>query len=163
MALAEKGFKQTADATVTCRFRFEDVTVDVMSTKAIGWAPGDQWFEKGFKHLEEMSIEDQPVRILPLAYFIATKFSAFHDRGSKEPRTSKDFEDITYILDNRTDLAEQILNAPEDVKQYLKNEFKNMLSDTQLQEAILGNLFYETQTERHKLILDKLKKVVDHN
>jgi predicted nucleotidyltransferase len=158
--LIEKKFYQTSDETVMCRFMYDDVTVDVMSTKAIGWAPADKWFEPGFKYVETIKIENQQIRILPLAYFLATKFSAFHDRGAKDPRTSKDFEDITYILDNRVDLVEQILNSPEDVKQYLKSEFKNILSDSRLQEALIANLFYETQEIRSKKIIDKLKAIL---
>jgi hypothetical protein len=131
-----------------------------MSTTAIGWAPSDKWFGPGFKVVEFLNIEDQPIRILPFAYFLATKFSAFHDRGSKDPRTSKDIEDITYILDNRTDLAEQILSSPEDVKEYLKTEFRNKLDDGRLKEAILSNLFHETQTARYKSIIDKLHSIV---
>ena len=141
---------------------YEDVTVDVMSTKAVGWAPADQWFAPGFKHVEKRNIEGQQIRILPLAYFLATKFSAFHDRGAKDPRTSKDFEDITYILDNREDLIEQIINSPGDVKQYLISEFKIILSDSDLQEAIIAYLFYETQVVRYKKIVNNLNAIVSH-
>ena len=158
--LTEKKFYQTSDETVMCRFMYDDVTVDVMSTKAVGWAPADQWFAPGFKHVETRTIEDQEIRILPLSYFLATKFSAFHDRGAKDPRTSKDFEDITYILDNRMDLIEQILNSPEDVRQYLKEEFQNILKDDSLLEAITANLFYETQVNRSKKIIEKIKTIV---
>ena len=91
---------------------------------------------------------------------MATKFSAFHDRGANDPRTSKDFEDITYILDNRVDLVDKTLNSPEDVKQYLKSEFQSILNDDGLQEAITGNLFYETQVVRSKNITDKMKTIV---
>jgi predicted nucleotidyltransferase len=158
--LNEKKFYQTSDATVMCRFMYDDITVDVMSTKAIGWAPADKWFAPGFKHLETRNIEEQQIRILPLAYFLATKFSAFHDRGAKDPRTSKDFEDITYILDNRVDLIEQIINSPQDVRQYLNSEIKNILSDSGLQEALIANLFYETQVVRYKNLINKLKAIV---
>jgi len=158
--LTEKKFYQTSDETVMCRFIFDDVTVDVMSTKAVGWAPADQWFAPGFKHVETRNLADQQIRILPLAYFLATKFSAFHDRGATDPRTSKDFEDITYILDNRIDLVEQILTSPEDVKQYLKSEFIGILNEGHLKEALIANLFYETQIDRSKKIIEKLKAIV---
>lgn len=160
--LTEKKFYQTSDEIVMCRFMYDDVTVDVMSTKAVGWAPSDRWFAPGFKHVEIRMVDEQQIRILPLAYFLATKFSAFHDRGAKDPRTSKDFEDITYIFDNRLDLFEQIINSPEDVKQYLKSQFKNILSDSSMQEALIANLFYETQVIRYKNIVNKLNSIVSH-
>lgn len=98
---------------------------------------------------------------MPLAYFLATKFNAFHDRGSSDARTSHDFEDITYILDNRTDLVEVISTAPADVKNYLKSEFATILKSDKLQEAIQGNLFHETRVIRFNLIMEKLKNAVN--
>jgi len=114
----------------------------------------------GFKHLEEKEIDEVKIRLLPLAYFLATKFSAFHDRGGNDARTSHDFEDITYILDNRVDLAEVILKSPFDAKSFLKTEFEAIVKNSQLQEAISGNLFYETRTDRFNMIFDKLNKIV---
>lgn len=87
------------------------------------------------------------------------RFSAFNDRGAKDPRTSHDFEDIVYILDNRLDLVEQLIAAPEDVKSFLKNEFKAILEDTLKQEAILGNLFYENRDIRFNKIIEGIKQI----
>lgn len=159
--LIKKGFRQTANEKVVCRFIYEDIKVDVMSTKAIGWAPSDQWYDPGFRYLQEIQIENVYVRILPLAYFLATKFNAYHDRGGKDPRTSHDFEDIIYILDNRTDLIDAILNSPKDVLTFLQAEFKYVLGDRNAQEAIQGNLYYETRSERFNMLMNKLKIIVE--
>jgi predicted nucleotidyltransferase len=111
-ALQKKGFIQTAEDDIVCRFRYDDVKVDVMNSTAIGWAPANPWFAPGFAEREAVTIEGQNISILPLPYFLASKFSAYRDRGDQEPRTSHDFEDVVYVLDNRTDIAEQILSAP---------------------------------------------------
>ena len=39
--LIQKGFYQTSEDDVICRFRFEDIKVDVMATRAVGWAPAN--------------------------------------------------------------------------------------------------------------------------
>lgn len=109
--LTSKGFIQNAEDNVICRFRYDDVKVDVMNTKAIGWAPANPWFAPGFLVKETAQVDNQNVQILPLPYFLASKFSAYQGRGNNEPRTSHDFEDIVYILDNRLNLVEQILAA----------------------------------------------------
>ena len=158
--LTEKGFVQTAEDNVICRFRYDDVKVDVMNTKAISWAPANPWFESGFVCKEQIRIEEQIIQILPLPYFLATKFAAYSDRGKNEPRTSHDFEDIVYVLDNRTDITDHIMAAPNDVKPYLINEFESILKDKAKQEAILGNLFYETRDERFVMMMQKLKTIV---
>lgn len=158
--LQKKKFIQTNDLDVMCRFRYDDVTVDVMSTKAIGWAPSDRWFAPGFKVSELVRIEEQEIRILPFPYFLATKFSAFHDRGAKDPRASKDFEDIVFLLDNKTDLVESVLSAPEDVKLFLRSEFNEIFRSDTLQEAVLSNLFYETRDVRYEMLAAKLQEIL---
>lgn len=157
--LLEKGFTQTAEDDVICRFRFDNIKVDVMATHPVGWAPANQWFEPGFANYESIAIGDETIKILSLPYFLASKYTAFKDRGNKDPRTSHDLEDIIYILDNRTDLVEMVVQAPKDVLTFLKTAFSEILEDEVIQEAIIGNLYYETQTERFDMIIKKLKLI----
>lgn len=159
--LTQKGFYQSHEDNVICRFRYEDIKVDVMATKPIGWAPGNEWFEKGFAHIFTKELDEITIKLLPLPYYLATKFSAFYDRGIKEPRTSHDFEDIVYILNHTSDLKEQILKAENPVKEYLEKVFLQILSDKVLQEAIIANLYYEQQTERFNKIINTLKAICD--
>lgn len=158
--LKTKGFRQTAEDDVICRFRYNDIKVDVMNTRAIGWAPANPWFDPGFDSKEIVSVEGQNIYVMPIHYFLASKFSAYNERGNNEPRTSHDFEDIIYVLDNRTDLLEQVLNAPDDVKVFLKNEIGKIFKDPQKQEAILGNLYHETRDERFEIMIKKLKAIL---
>lgn len=60
--LRHKGFKQSADLDVVCRFKYHDILVDVMATKPIAWAPANRWFEKGFEHLEKVQIDNVTVQ-----------------------------------------------------------------------------------------------------
>ena len=126
--LIYKGFVQKSDDTIICRFWFEDIIVDVMNTKSIGWAPANPWFSGGFLHKQEIKVEGKNIQIMPLSYFLASKFAAYNNRGKNAPRTSHDFEDIVYILDNRIDIVQQLINSPNDVKFLLKKEFMAILS-----------------------------------
>ncbi|MCD8177949.1 MAG: hypothetical protein LUE98_11210 [Tannerellaceae bacterium] len=67
--LTKKGFKQSADLDVMCRFKYEDILVDVMATRPISWAPANRWFEKGFQNLQKVNIEDCIIQIMPLSFF----------------------------------------------------------------------------------------------
>lgn len=162
-SLNKKGFIQSAEDNVICRFRYEDVKVDVMNTKAIGWAPANEWFASAFAKKEKIEIDGKSIQILPLPYFLASKFAAYNSRGNNEPRTSHDFEDIVYVLDNRIDLAEQLRHVPKDVSLFLLSELNNILIDGKKQEAILGNLYFETRDVRFSLIIEKLKAIVIGN
>ena len=159
--LTKKGFKQSSDLNVICRFRYEDILVDVMATKPISWAPANKWFEKGFEHLEKVNIDNVTIQIMPLAFFLASKFTTFEDRGGGEPRTSHDFEDITYILDNRMDWDEVLLTEKdEEVKAFLVERLKRIKDSEIFQEAIIGNLYYKSSEERFQRILKKIDIVV---
>ncbi len=158
--LVQRGFIQSAEDDVICRFRYEDIKVDVMNIKAIGWAPSNPWFAPGFERRETIAVEEQQVQILPLPYFLASKFTAYNDRGAKDPRTSHDFEDIVYVLDNRIDIVEQLWKAPMDVKPYLIEQFQLILGDRVMQEAIYSNLFYEIREERFERIMEIARSLV---
>jgi predicted nucleotidyltransferase len=159
--LKRNGFIQSPEDTVICRFRFDDVMVDVMATHPIGWAPANEWFEEGFKQLQKYDLNEININIMPFVYFLASKLSAFLDRGIKDPRTSKDFEDIVYLLNYTSGIKEQVINASHDVKAYISSSFKKILESPILQEAILCNLYYEDQIIRSEKINNIMREIVD--
>jgi predicted nucleotidyltransferase len=155
--LYQKGFQQSTEDNVICRFRFHDIKVDVMSTQPVGWAPANPWFEGGFHKKLKKNLGEVEVNLLPLSYFLATKFSAFADRGGSDPRTSHDFEDIVYILDNASSVKDEIVTSPQDVQAFLKEWFNKILTNRPLQEAIIGNLLFDPQMERYNSIIHMLR------
>lgn len=157
--LVARGFIQTADDSVVCRFRYEDVMEDVMGTEPIGWAPGNHWFKEGFDLSYSYSLDKLSIRLLPLPYFLATKFDAFFDRGVRDLYASHDFEDIVYLLNHTSDIAQQVVNSANNVKIYLMECASKIVASSQLQEAIIGNLFHEAQDQRFKMIMLKLKGI----
>ncbi len=159
--LIEKGFFQSHEDDVICRFHYSDIKVDIMATKTIGWAPGNPWFEAGFNKSQNINLDGIEIKVLPFPYFLATKFSAFYDRGGKDPRTSHDFEDIVYILNHTSNTDDLIFSSDKKVQLYLKEAFLKILDDTILQEAVIGNLYYENQMARFDKIIDKLKEITN--
>lgn len=155
--LVSLGFFQSAEDSVICRFRYEDILVDIMATEPIGWAPGNKWFKKGFPQAFTYSLDNLEIKLLPLAYFIATKFDAFFDRGIHDIWASHDFEDIVYLFNHVSDITDQIINSEPEVKSNLINCAQKVLNSNDLKQVIMGHLFYENQDERLELILSKLQ------
>jgi hypothetical protein len=152
--LYRNGFYQSIEDDVICRFRWEDVIVDVMSTVSVGWAPSNRWLALGYFNSIECEIDARKFRILDMPYFLATKFAAFRDRGSSDPRMSHDLEDIVTVLDGRKEWPQSILAADSEVRDYLAGEIGTFLIDQRLQEAIIGNLPYHDQTLRFRTIME---------
>lgn len=159
--LADAGFRQDPMEPVICRFFLHDIAVDVMSTDPIGWAPGNRWFKDGLPHAQESDLGGGSgirVRHLPYPYFLATKFDAYHDRGKGAPLMSKDFEDIVYLLDNRTTAIEDILSAPGPVRSYLR-ESCSLLLAPDLREVIIAHLTPFHSMPRWDLLRAKLETI----
>lgn len=154
------GFIQSHEDNVICRFRFGDIIVDVMSTVSIGWAPSNKWFKSGLDDLKTISLgDDLKIKILSLPYYLCTKFEAFKDRGSNDPRFSKDLEDIVYLFDNISDISQQIQEAPEDARIFLAQNCSQILEDRAIQEAVYGHLSFELQEDRFQILMQKIKTV----
>lgn len=158
--LAERGFSRDPLENVICRFRLGDILVDVMSTSEVGWASSNRWFESGMKNLRKIDIGDVEINILDTPHFLATKFEAYSGRGQNDPRTSWDFEDIVYVLDNNLALVEEVSKSPADVRRYLIKWFKDIVKSPSMQEALEAHLSYETRAGRLAAINDKLHRII---
>ena len=136
-----------------CRWIYKDIKVDVMPTdeKILGFK--NQWYSLG--------VENKILKVLPNGnkifvfqpeYYIASKFEAHHDRGGRDLRQSHDFEDIIYVLDNCTEIFENIKIANEIVKSYLKSECEKLLKNDGLSEAIDCALPLGSDSDRVEMI-----------
>lgn len=72
-SLEQRGFTQSHEDDVICRFRYQELIIDVMSTTAVGWAPSNPWFGPGFEQAVTFKIDTHFIRIMPLPYFFASK------------------------------------------------------------------------------------------
>jgi len=52
-----------------------------------------------------------------------------------------------------------LVQAKEDVKPFLMEQLEEILNNRTKQEAIYGNLYYETQQGRYDIIMDNIKKI----
>lgn len=160
-ALNEKGFHEYPGSNVICRFTFEELLVDVMSTQTIDLAPSNRWFAAGFDKSITVRLEDVEVQILPLPYFMASKMDAFFDRGMNDLYASHDLEDIVYLFNYVSNLAIQILNAEDTVKNYLVTSIKKIIENKQIMNALPGHLYFDGVDERMGIIIDKMNTIVN--
>ncbi|HLP95658.1 MAG TPA: nucleotidyl transferase AbiEii/AbiGii toxin family protein [Saprospiraceae bacterium] len=159
--MIDKGFHEHTDSTVICRFTFEDLLVDVMSTQSIGWAPSNRWFAAGYDKAITVRLEDIEVQILPLPYFMASKMDAFFDRGMQDLYASHDLEDIVYLFNYATTLVQQILDTEEEaVRSYLVASIKTIRENEQIMNALPGHLYYDGVDERMEIIIDKMNTII---
>lgn len=65
-------------------------------------------------------------------------------------------EDIVFVLDHKDDIQEELINADDEVKGYLKEEFSLLLKNDSFEEALLGHVEQTNQIGRKERIMEVL-------
>lgn len=155
--LRAKGFhNDTTPGAPVCRWVYKYIIVDVMpiDDNILGFS--NQWYGSGVENKITRTLPDgTDIFIFSAPYYLGAKFEAMLSRGGRDLRISHDFEDIIYILDNTTDIAEQITNVDEPLRNYLSSQFKELLANSNIEEAIECVLPYGAD-ERVKYIMEIL-------
>ena len=128
----------TKDAPI-CRWKYLGITVDVMplDEKVLGFS--NKFYKSGFKHKEELKLPNgQTIYILPLAYFLASKLEAFYNRGAKDPRFSKDLEDIVALLSEPKKF--QTVFEYDDLVEVIRPLLAKLFNEDNITEAMRGFL-----------------------
>lgn len=153
------GFENDIQSNVICRFKIQGIIVDIMPTNDPSIGFKNMWYPKGFTQAVDYTIDDRSkIKILSVPYFIAAKLEAYKSRGKKDGRTSHDFEDIIFILENRASVWEEMKNADNPVKDYLRNEFEILLKNPNLFEWIDSHVERASPPATYQ-IMDELKKL----
>ena len=111
------------------------------------------WYRDGILNSISYLLPDNlQIRIFSPAYFIASKMVAFTNRGNNQFRTSADFEDIIYVLDNRPLFQAEIKLSDNKVKLFLQSTFKHYLLSPAINEGIYCSLPHGAGDERVEYI-----------
>jgi hypothetical protein len=121
--------------------------------------PANKWYKVGFENLWSTAVKEQNISILSAPCFLATKFEAFNDRGT-DYRTSHDFEDIIYVLDNRTTIVEEINNDHPEIKQLIKEELIKIYKNNAFIEIISCHIHPLILEDRLPIIIGKIEQIL---
>jgi predicted nucleotidyltransferase len=131
------GFQNDTNSKFIGRYLLSDIIVDVMPTDELVLGFLNKWYIKGFETAIDYVIDDQRIiKIFTASYFIASKIDAFKNRGNDDGRTSSDFEDIVFILENRSSIWKEMNNTEPHVRDYLLNEFTNFNNNPHIEEWV---------------------------
>lgn len=152
------GFQHDVESGIICRYKIEHLIVDIMPTtpESIGFS--NKWYPEGFATAMDFVIDDTTVKILSAPYFIATKLEAFNGRGG-DGRTSHDFEDIVYVLENRQNIWEEMAATSGEIKDYLRYEFTQLRKNSSIFEWIDCHVEYSSPPPTY-FILEKMDKFI---
>jgi predicted nucleotidyltransferase len=160
--LAELSFYPDPEGQSICSYKFEEIAIDIMPADDSSIGVSNKWYKPGFKYLQQIALpEGISINILPAPYFLATKLEAFKGRGGNDFYGSHDFEDIIYVLDNRTTIVEEILAADEEVRQYIKQELILIKNHPQAGEILAMHIHPLVREDRLSIMLEKMDKLTN--
>ena len=160
--LAELSFYPDSEGQSICSYKYEKIAIDIMPADDSSIGVSNRWYKPGFKYLQQIGLpEGISINILPAPYFLATKLEAFKDRGGNDFYGSHDFEDIIYLLDNRTTIVEEILAADEDVRQYLKQELILIKNHPQAGEILAMHIHPLVREDRLPIMMEKMNELTN--
>lgn len=123
-----------------CRYGIGDVLVDVMTTTSEAMGFSERWYAEAFSTAEGMELPDGTmIRVIRSPLFLATKLSAWRDRG-KGDYYAQDLEDLLAIIDGRPELTQEVQQSSVDVRRFLAEEFSSLLAREEFRDSIPGHL-----------------------
>ena len=155
--LAAKDFKITGEDEVNCRFRFNDVVVDVMPSDSAVLGYANRWFVEGLARADKFALPSGTViQIFKPTYFLATKLEAFSGRGGGDPY-HKDVEDILILIDGRTELLEEVRQAESELKDFITSGIRELMVLSGIDYVIESSGSVQANPDRGRIIHRRMK------
>lgn len=162
--LRQKGFKNDfAQGAPVCRWKYNDIIVDIMSIDENVFGFSNKWYAEGLKNCRITSLDEQKINVLSLPYFLATKIEAFEDRGKGNYLYGKDIEDIISVIEvlDRNIFATEIKNTSHELRIYLKDKISFLKSSTEFQDSAMSNtLDRQNTTIAYNSIIDNIDYIL---
>lgn len=155
------GFQDdTSDNAPICRKIYQGILVDFMPVYSDILGFSNRWYADGAANKTENILPDGTViYILPVEYYLATKFEALNNRGGADIRGSHDWEDIVFVMNNCAELTNIIKQCPNfQLVEYLQKQYYKLMKNNNIREIIYCALPYRSEEEN---IVEILRMVND--
>lgn len=164
-ALCEKlrtcGFKESADADHFCRWHRGSLILDVMpSEESVLGHSTNRWYPQAVQNADRLTLDSgQEIFVISSPLFLATKLEAFYGRANGD-YGHHDMEDIINVVDGRPEIIDEVAAASNEVREYLRHEFDELLADTSFTDDIPQHFRPDpTSQARVPIVIDRLRKL----
>lgn len=159
-ALRAKGFNDMPpdpeESAPVCAMKLGDLRVDFMpdDPQVLGFS--NRWYGDALKTAMSYKLSDDlSIRLVNPPYFLATKLEAYKGRGKGDTLSSHDIEDLLTLIDGRESLINEVKAAPEELRGYLAEEFRQLLQDPNFEYAV--NSQAGGNAEREQILFERIE------
>jgi hypothetical protein len=140
--LRREGFRHdTSEGAPICRWIIDGSVVDIMPADSGVFGMNSRWFKEVLECAQERDLGGGCVaRVVTPAIFIATKLSAFNDRGKGDYLLSRDLEDMVTVVDGRAAIIEEVNAAPSHVRDFIVSEIAAIIKHPDFHDALPGHM-----------------------
>lgn len=156
------GFRHdTREGAPICRWLVEGVTVDVMPTESAIFGMASEWFHEAVTTATKIDLgEGVRAPVITRPCFLATKLTAYRDRGAKDPYMSKDLEDIVTLFDGSQEAERLLSEGSAPLQNFIEGAIQAHLEDPEFVEAVEGCFRADpVSRERSRIVLARMRSI----
>ena len=155
------GFTQSADGEHFCRWIKGPLILDVMpSDESVLGHSTNRWYPKAVKDAERRTLQSGlEILVINPPLFLATKLEAFYGRGNGD-YNHHDMEDIINVIDGRSEIVDEVSAASDELREYLRGEFDELLADESFVDEIPGHFRPDSVSQaRVPIVINRITKL----
>lgn len=159
--LRRRGFSDPPpdEQGVICRMFLKELKVDFMPIDDDALGFGNRWYSEAVKTAEPYQLDDETtINLIRPEYLIATKLEAFAGRGNGDLLYSRDIEDILNIFDGRAAIVNELRNASEEMRGYIRAQLTALLEDSDFEYAVQSTS--QGNPAREELIFERIESSI---
>ena len=151
------------ESGVLCRWKINELNVDVVPVDEEILGFSNRWYREAVHTATTCTLPSgATIHLISPLLFLATKLEAFHDRGNEDYGVSHDMEDIVTVIDGRPDLIDDLESIPDDVREYLRQEFEALLSEPEFIDSINWHLAGDAANQaRSPIIIERIRSIAE--
>lgn len=131
---------QSEDAPI-CRWRVGSTALDLMPAQEGLLDFSNPWYQHAVTSAWPVTLESGArVRVISAPAFVASKLTAFEQRGGGDYLASHDLEDVIAVIDGRTELIDEVAQTDDDLREFVANRLRTMLAEPRFVQALPGHL-----------------------
>lgn len=124
-----------------CRWRKGELILDVMPLDASILGFSNRWYPDALRTAIEVKLPSGlKLKAITAPYFLGTKIEAFRGRGHDDYFGSHDLEDFITVIDGRPSLLQEVGEASPDLRAFLAEAVRGLLSASRFLDALPGHL-----------------------
>ena len=144
----------TEDTSLSCRWHNGSLTLDVLALNKEVLGFTNIWYEPALRHASTLTLPGgQTIRVITAPFFLGTKMEAFRGRGKMDFQASHDLEDFVAVVEGRETVVQEIVESPQDLRDYLAEAVKSLLAESRFLDVLPG---FVLDSERVPLIQERL-------